>query len=346
MRSSSCCDANVGECYYEYDRQANPAAGSIADQRRRVLTCGVTVEGNVVCWGLNSKGEAGDRVGSYAEVTTGEDHTCALRKADGGVDCWGNDEYRKARRQPASVSSRSPRARTTPAASRSTATWRVGVATPGARRRITGPDRTAKSARAICSLVRSAEATARWTAGATTSTARSGRRRRACSAGGRRRGHACAISSDGQIACWGRNDHDQATPPMPGAPPPFAFEGFYPPVEPRPTLNIVKAGSSVPLKFSLGGDKGLGRSSPRASRPPCSSIAPALSRSATGQRRKRPAKQPELRRLERPYTLCLENRQSLGRHLPRSRAEAHRRHVAHGRLPVQVVDIKEENHDR
>ena len=37
----------------------------------------------------------------------------------------------------------------------------------------------------------------------------------------------------------------------------FDFEGFYPPVEPEPTLNAVKAGSAVPLKFSLGGDKGL-----------------------------------------------------------------------------------------
>jgi hypothetical protein len=70
-------------------------------------------------------------------------------------------------------------------------------------------------------------------------------------------GHACAISTDRTIACWGRNDHDQATPPMPGASRPFDFEGFFAPVEPPPTLNAVKAGSSVPLKFSLGGDKGL-----------------------------------------------------------------------------------------
>jgi hypothetical protein len=32
------------------------------------------------------------------------------------------------------------------------------------------------------------------------------------------------------------------------------FEGFYPPVAPAPALNAVKAGSAVPLKFSLGGD--------------------------------------------------------------------------------------------
>ena len=46
--------------------------------------------------------------------------------------------------------------------------------------------------------------------------------------------------------------------PGPASPgPTYAFTGFFPPVQPPPTLNAVKAGSSVPLKFSLGGDKGL-----------------------------------------------------------------------------------------
>lgn len=37
----------------------------------------------------------------------------------------------------------------------------------------------------------------------------------------------------------------------------FDFDGFYPPVKPEPALNNAKAGQSVPLKFSLGGDQGL-----------------------------------------------------------------------------------------
>lgn len=37
----------------------------------------------------------------------------------------------------------------------------------------------------------------------------------------------------------------------------FAFEGFFPPVDNKPTFNVVKAGSTVPVKFSLGGDFGL-----------------------------------------------------------------------------------------
>jgi len=37
----------------------------------------------------------------------------------------------------------------------------------------------------------------------------------------------------------------------------YAFSGFRPPVDNRPTVNRVKAGAAVPVKFSLGGDRGL-----------------------------------------------------------------------------------------
>lgn len=37
----------------------------------------------------------------------------------------------------------------------------------------------------------------------------------------------------------------------------FNFSGFFQPVDNLPTLNKVKAGSAVPVKFSLGGDQGL-----------------------------------------------------------------------------------------
>ena len=39
--------------------------------------------------------------------------------------------------------------------------------------------------------------------------------------------------------------------------PAYAFEGFFAPVNNRPTVNVVKAGSAVPVKFALGGDHGL-----------------------------------------------------------------------------------------
>jgi hypothetical protein len=38
---------------------------------------------------------------------------------------------------------------------------------------------------------------------------------------------------------------------------PYNFTGFFPPVDNTPTLNLVKAGSAIPVKFSLSGNQGL-----------------------------------------------------------------------------------------
>jgi hypothetical protein len=37
----------------------------------------------------------------------------------------------------------------------------------------------------------------------------------------------------------------------------YSFKGFFQPVDKLPTVNTVKAGSAIPVRFSLGGDKGL-----------------------------------------------------------------------------------------
>lgn len=39
--------------------------------------------------------------------------------------------------------------------------------------------------------------------------------------------------------------------------PPYAFSGFFQPVDNLPTENVVRAGSAIPVKFSLGGNRGL-----------------------------------------------------------------------------------------
>jgi hypothetical protein len=39
--------------------------------------------------------------------------------------------------------------------------------------------------------------------------------------------------------------------------PTFAFTGFFDPIANSPTVNAVKAGAAVPVRFSLGGDRGL-----------------------------------------------------------------------------------------
>ncbi len=59
------------------------------------------------------------------------------------------------------------------------------------------------------------------------------------------------IVSDGQL----NSAPDSVTVTVKGSS--YNFTGFFPPVDNLPTLNTVKSGSSVPVKFSLGGNQGL-----------------------------------------------------------------------------------------
>ena len=71
----------------------------------------------------------------------------------------------------------------------------------------------------------------------------------------------------------------------------WAFSGFFSPVNNLPTLNTVKSGSAIPVKFSLGGDMGLGifyeeangSTYPRSAAINCDSTAPvdAIEQTAT-----------------------------------------------------------------
>jgi Tol biopolymer transport system component len=57
----------------------------------------------------------------------------------------------------------------------------------------------------------------------------------------------------------------------------YNFSGFSPPVDNLPTLNVVKAGSAVPVKFSLSGNQGLSifeAGYPKSQTIPCDSTAP------------------------------------------------------------------------
>ena len=67
-------------------------------------------------------------------------------------------------------------------------------------------------------------------------------------------------------------------PTTPGAT--YSFGGFRAPVEPVPTVNLMKAGGAVPVKFSLGGFQGLdifAPGNPKSSSPiSCSATAPTV----------------------------------------------------------------------
>lgn len=50
---------------------------------------------------------------------------------------------------------------------------------------------------------------------------------------------------------------EEASKSPPADAPQYDFDGFFAPVDNPTTVNVVKAGSAVPVKFSLGGDQGL-----------------------------------------------------------------------------------------
>jgi hypothetical protein len=66
--------------------------------------------------------------------------------------------------------------------------------------------------------------------------------------------------------------------------PTFTFSGFFRPIDNLPSVNSVNAGSSVPIKFSLGGNRGLNilaAGSPASRQYNCNSGAPIGSSSPT-----------------------------------------------------------------
>ncbi|MDX6518057.1 MAG: hypothetical protein QOF50_903 [Gaiellaceae bacterium] len=70
--------------------------------------------------------------------------------------------------------------------------------------------------------------------------------------------------------------------PLGGVParPAYAFAGFFAPVENQPTVNVANPGRAIPVKFSLGGDRGLdvlAPGSPSSQRVTCDTGAPLSS---------------------------------------------------------------------
>lgn len=55
-------------------------------------TCGVRVEGSLVCWGDNTYGQSAPPAGTFTSVSSGFYHSCAVR-TNGSVVCWGWNGY-------------------------------------------------------------------------------------------------------------------------------------------------------------------------------------------------------------------------------------------------------------
>ena len=182
-------------------------------------TCALAEDGHVDCWGENTKGRAQGRTGIFSQVSAGGSHNCAVRQSDGKVECWGGNAYGQ---------SNPPDLAFIQVSAGNLHTCGLSV-----------------DHRVVCwgynLYGQVGKAPSLWFKQVASGM-----------------GHSCAVTGTNEVYCWGRNDYKQATVPGLGGPVAmFDFSGFFPPVQAEPVLNVVKAGSAVPLKFSLGGDKGL-----------------------------------------------------------------------------------------
>jgi hypothetical protein len=117
----------------------------------------------------------------------------------------------------------------------------------------------------------------------------------------------------------------------------YNFSGFFQPVDNLPTLNIAKAGSAIPVKFSLGGDQGSEHLPGRQS---AGDHRVLRHRRADGRHRDDGhggEQLPAVRPYVRPVHLRLEDQFELGRDMRAVRAWAQRREHAHLPRPIQEV---------
>jgi hypothetical protein len=250
------------DCYYEDTWQATPPEGVFFKQVSAGLnhTCGIKLDDSIDCWGHNSAGETADRTGPYLQVSAGENHTCALR-TDRQVECWGDNAKGRAESKIGPFTFIS-----------AGGSHNCAIRQDNGKLECWGGDGYGQSSPPDLAFAQvsagnlhtcGTRADSDWPYWVVcwgynfygqVKQAPDGNFKQIDSG----QGHSCGVTFTNELFCWGRNDHGQTKIPNLGNPSEnFAWEGFYPPVEAEPALNAVKAGSAVPLKFSLGGDYGL-----------------------------------------------------------------------------------------
>jgi alpha-tubulin suppressor-like RCC1 family protein len=197
-------------------------------------SCARSENGGFVCWGRNSSGQTAAPAGltTVAQVSGGGYHSCAL-DVEGTPVCWGDGGVGQTT-VPASRVDPVGTFSATPAqvlAGNSFALSITDAHVPG----FAGP---ANFTYAFDCGDGSGYGAFGPSGTATCATSSVGSR----TVGGRIR------DAHGDEAAYATTVHVVAG---------FTFTGFFPPIENLPKVNVVRAGSAIPVKFSLNGDRGL-----------------------------------------------------------------------------------------
>ncbi len=202
-------------------------------------TCALRGDGVVECWGRNVEGEAPATqtaaTGNFTQVSAGGTHTCALR-GDGVVECWGDNYYGQA---PATRTASPTISHVLPTATfTSPVSVVLGSAIPLSltNAQVPGhPEATSFTFAFDCGDG------AGYSAFGGSNTA------------------SCPTSAVGSRAVGGTvEDQDGDTRGYTGSVSiVYNFSGFVAPVDNPPVVNVSKAGSAIPVKFSLHGNQGL-----------------------------------------------------------------------------------------
>jgi hypothetical protein len=212
-------DATLTCWGYNQDGQATPPAGSFTQVSAGAYhTCAIKTDATLACWGMNQYGEATAPSGTFTQVSAGVYYTCAVR-SDGQMISWGSNFYHQACPAPVEADADVD-----------------GI--------VDGTDN--------CPAVANPDQV---------DTDHDGL------------GDACDPDDDNDsvgdnadncslVPNVNQADADNdgigdACDPTPNPLPGYTFRGFFQPVDNSPTVNVAKAGSAIPVKFSLNGNQGL-----------------------------------------------------------------------------------------
>jgi len=183
-------------------------------------TCFLLSDGSVSCWGTNTAGESTPPYGTgYTSVASGDYGSCAIKAADGQLNCWGDDYWLAGQprsSQTKAVDVASGKYHTCAVKTDGTlACWGLNVGrywAPGANQAVPPSGsftRVSAGAFHSCALRYDSTITCwgdNWTGQASSP---SGSFARLASG----RTHNCAVGTDGSITCWGENGDGRATAP-------------------------------------------------------------------------------------------------------------------------------------